>query len=115
MGSWCIQTASKFTGCCRFSPRAETVTLIVAMADPTTTVAVGEVRFLCGLDVRIAVASPTAVREAIDRLYGDAPELADALSELGPTAHETDRPDDGGLDEAATAQAPVVRFVKALL
>src|SRR5262249_53574434 len=89
-------------------------TLTVAMSDPTT-VAVAEVRFLCGLDVRIAIAGPTAVREAIDRFYGDAPELADALSELGPAPPELDRPDAGSLDEAATAQAPVVRFVRALL
>jgi hypothetical protein len=60
------------------------VTLTVAMADPTITVAVEEVKFLCGLDVRVVVAGAMAVREAIDRLYGDAPELADALSELGP-------------------------------
>jgi hypothetical protein len=55
---------------------------------------------------------PMAVR---DRLYGDAPELADALSELGPAVLDVDRTDDGVLDEAATAQAPVVRFVNALL
>jgi type IV pilus assembly protein PilB len=90
-------------------------TLSVAMADPTITVAVAEVKFLCGLDVHVAVAGAMAVRETIDRLYGDAPELADALSELGPAVPDVDRTDDGVLDEAATAQAPVVRFVNALL
>jgi type IV pilus assembly protein PilB len=89
--------------------------LTVAMADPTSTVAIAEVKFLCGLDVRVAVARVTAVRETIDRLYGDAPELAEALSELGPAAPATDSPEDRAPDEAATAQAPVVRFVNALL
>src|SRR5262249_25012704 len=83
--------------------------LTVAMADPTSTVAIAEVKFLCGLDVRVAVAGVTAVRETIDRLYGDAPELADALSELGPAAPATDSPGDRSPDEAATAHAPVVR------
>ena len=90
-------------------------TLTVAMTDPTSTVAIAEVKFLCGLDVRVAVAGVTAVRETIERLYGDAPELADALSDLGPAAPTTDSPDDRAPDETATAQAPVVRFVNALL
>jgi type IV pilus assembly protein PilB len=89
--------------------------LTVAMIDPTMTVAIAEVKFLCGLDVRVAVARVSAVRELIDRLYGDAPELADALAELGPVEPVIEHGDDRALDEAATAQAPVVRFVNALL
>src|SRR5262245_56974335 len=57
--------------------------LTVAMADPTDAAAVAELKFSCGLDVRIAVAEATAVQEAIERLYGPASELADALSGLG--------------------------------
>jgi type IV pilus assembly protein PilB len=90
-------------------------TLTIAMADPTMTVAIAEVKFLCGLDVRVAVARITAVRDMIDRLYGDAPELADALSELGPVEPAVEREDDRTLHDAVTAQAPVVRFVNALL
>ena len=90
-------------------------TLTVAMADPTLTVALAELKFLCGLDVRIVVARVTAVRETIERLYGDAPELADALSELGPGEPPIEHADDRTVHEATTAQAPVVRFVNALL
>jgi hypothetical protein len=49
------------------------VTLTVAMADPTITVAVAEVKFLCDLDVHVVVAGAMAIREAIDHLYGGAP------------------------------------------
>jgi len=90
-------------------------TLTIAMADPTMTVAIAELKFLCGLDVRIAVARVTAVRETIERLYGDAPELADALSELGPGEPPIEHADDRTSHEATAAQAPVVRFVNALL
>ena len=90
-------------------------TLTIAMADPTLTVALAELKFLCGLDVRIVLARVTAVRETIERLYGDAPELADALSELGPGEPLIEHADDRTVHEATTAQAPVVRFVNALL
>jgi type IV pilus assembly protein PilB len=90
-------------------------TLTIAMADPTLTVALAELKFLCGLDVRIVVARVTAVRETIERLYGAAPELADALSELGPGEPPIEQADDRTVHEATTAQAPVVRFVNALL
>lgn len=88
--------------------------LTVALADPTDPDAVNEVRFLSGLDVRVAVASPGAIREATERLYGPASELAEALSDLGPAAPAADPVPDGEAD-AATGHAPVVRFVNALL
>jgi type IV pilus assembly protein PilB len=87
--------------------------LTVAMADPTNPAAVAELKFLCDLDVRIAVAAPTAVQDAIDRLYGPASELAEALSGLGPDTPATDPA--VATDAADTEQAPVVRFVNALL
>jgi type IV pilus assembly protein PilB len=88
--------------------------LTVAMADPTNPAALAELKFLCGLDVRVAIAGPTAVRDTIDRLYGAASELADALSGLGPETPATDPAADAGAD-ADAEQAPVVRFVNALL
>src|SRR5262249_60054134 len=48
--------------------------LTLAMADPTSTVAIAEVKFLCCLDVRVAVARVTAVRATIARLSRDAPD-----------------------------------------
>ncbi len=86
--------------------------LTVAMADPTDTAALDELRFLTGLDVLAAVAAPTAVRDAVTRLYGDAPELADAVAGLGP-APRAERPLPGPVPDAE--RAPVVRYVDALL
>ncbi len=88
--------------------------LTVAMADPANPAAVSELKFLCGLDVRIAVASAAAVRQAVERLYGPASELADALSGLGPSLPAADPVAEADVD-IATEQAPVVRFVNALL
>jgi hypothetical protein len=66
--------------------------LTIAMVDPTDQGAVAQVTFLTGLDVQAAVAPPSAVRDAIVRLYGEAPELADALSGLGPALPEERAP-----------------------
>src|SRR5262249_24152302 len=75
----------------------------------------GEAESLGAWGVRVAGAGVAAVREPIARLCGAAPEPADALSERGPAAPATDSPENRPPDEAVTAQAPVVRFVNALL
>jgi type IV pilus assembly protein PilB len=85
--------------------------LTVAMTDPTNPVAIGDLRFLCGLEVRAVLASPEAVRQAIDRLYGPTSELSDALSGLRPAMPEPAAP----AAAADAEQAPVVRFVNALI
>src|SRR4029453_3035259 len=88
--------------------------LTVAMADPTNPAALAELKFPCGLDVRVAIAGPTAVRDTIDRLYGAASELADALSGLGPETPATDPAAEGGA-AADAEQAPGVPLVNPLL
>jgi type IV pilus assembly protein PilB len=90
--------------------------LTIAMADPASPIAVSEIKFLTGRDVRITVASPSAVHATIERLYGAPSPLADALSQLGPS-EQRDDPDGDPLREplAASEQAPVVRLVNALL
>src|SRR5262245_21318806 len=87
--------------------------LTVAMADPTDPAAVAELKFSCGLDVRIAVAPRLAVQEAIERLYGPASELAEALSGLVPPAPAAEPT--ATVEASDTEAAPVVRFVNALL
>jgi type IV pilus assembly protein PilB len=86
------------------------------MVDPASPIAVSEIKFLTGRDVRIAAATPTAVHATIDRLYGAPSPLADALSQLGPS-EQLDDTDDDPIREplAASEQAPVVRLVNALL
>jgi type IV pilus assembly protein PilB len=91
-------------------------TLTLAMVDPASPIAVSEVKFLTGRDVRIAAATPTAVHATIDRLYGAPSPLADALSQLGPSEQRDDTDDDPIREPlAASEQVPVVRLVNALL
>ena len=59
-------------------------TLTIAMADPSNLMAINEVKFLTGYDVKVAVAAPSAVQQAIERYYDRASSNYDeVLSQLG--------------------------------
>jgi type IV pilus assembly protein PilB len=58
-------------------------TLTLVMADPSNLVAINEIKFLTGYDVKIAVASPAAIAAAIDRHYNNDANFDEVLSQLG--------------------------------
>jgi type IV pilus assembly protein PilB len=93
-------------------------TLTLAMADPSNLMAINEVKFITGYDVKVAVAAPSAVQEAIERYYNENTDYDQVLSQLGDETVEVVREDDE-VDlqdlERSTEEAPVVRLVNALL
>ncbi len=92
--------------------------LTLAMADPSNLVAINEVKFLTGLDVRAAIAGPTSVERAIERYYDHNINYGDVLSQLGSEEMEvvqTREEVDLKQLEKATEEAPVVKLVNALL
>ena len=93
-------------------------TLTLAMADPSNLVAINEVKFLTGYDVKIAVAGASAVQRAIDRYYDSAAAYDQVLTEIGgEDIHFVHGEEEINLQELerATEEAPVVRLVNALL
>src|SRR5262249_47967916 len=100
-------------------PIARTRTSItLAMADPSNLHAIGEGKFLTGLDVRAAVARPSAIERAIARHYQPAVDHGDVPSELSgaesPVRRGSDEIDPADLERAAD-EAPVVKLVNTLL
>jgi type IV pilus assembly protein PilB len=93
-------------------------TLTLAMADPSNLMAINEVKFLTGYDVKVAVAAPSSIQQAIDRLYENHTNYDEVLSKLSTDevelVHDNDQIDLKEL-ERATEEAPVVRLVNALL
>ena len=93
-------------------------TLTLAMADPSNLVAINEVKFLTGFDVRAAIGGPGSIEKAIERYYEHNVNYGDVLSELGNEEMEVIQSDEE-LDlkalEKATEEAPVVKLVNALL
>jgi type IV pilus assembly protein PilB len=93
-------------------------TLTLVMADPSNLVAINEIKFLTGYDVKIAVASPAAIQAAIERHYNADTNFDEVLSALGNENVELVR-DEDDVDvtelERATEEAPVVKLVNAVL
>src|SRR5215813_2278158 len=59
-------------------------TLTLAMADPSNLMAINEVKFLTGYDVKVAVAAPTVIQQAIERYYDSAQnDYDEVLSQIG--------------------------------
>jgi type IV pilus assembly protein PilB len=93
-------------------------TLTLAMADPSNLMAINEVKFLTGYDVKVAVAAPTVIQHAIERYYDAHTDYDEVLSQLSNDSVEVVRDsDEVDLEELerATEEAPVVRLVNALL
>jgi type IV pilus assembly protein PilB len=76
------------------------------------------VKFLTGYDVKVAVAAPSVIQQAVERYYDSHADLDEVLSKLGNESlevlHDEDEVDLQEL-ERATEEAPVVRLVNALL
>jgi type IV pilus assembly protein PilB len=93
-------------------------TLTLAMADPSNLMAINEVKFLTGYDVKVAVTAPSVIQQAIERYYDRHTNYDEVLSQLGDQNVEVVR-DEDDVDlqelERATEEAPVVRLVNALL
>jgi type IV pilus assembly protein PilB len=92
-------------------------TLTLAMVDPSNLVAINEVKFLTGYDVRVVLSKLASLRKAIDHFYqGGA--IQDVLTQIESQDVEVVR-DDQEVDlkelERATEEAPVVKLVNALL
>ncbi len=93
-------------------------TLTLAMADPSNLMAINEIKFITGYDVKVAVAAPSAVQAAIERYYTEQADYDSMLSQLGEESVEVVK-DEDEIDlqdlERSTEEAPVVRLVNALL
>ena len=92
--------------------------LTVAMADPTDLVAINEVKFITGYGVRVVLASPSAIKKALEQRFGGASSYDAVLKKFSDGEMEViPEADDVSLQELqqATMEAPVVTLVNAIL
>jgi type IV pilus assembly protein PilB len=92
-------------------------TLTVAMTDPSNVAAINEIKFLTGYDVKIAVAAPAVIQQAIERHYDAQSSVDEVLSEMSGDVEVLGENDDVDLKELerSTEEAPVVKLVNAIL
>jgi type IV pilus assembly protein PilB len=93
-------------------------TLTVAMVDPSNLVAINEVKFITGYDVRVVLSKLASLRKALDHFYEGGSAIRDVLTQIESEDVEVVR-EDQEVDlkelERATEEAPVVKLVNALL
>ncbi len=92
-------------------------TLTLAMANPDNIFAIDDIKFITGFDVRPVVATETAIKRCIDRMYDSADSLATIMGEIEDDFEIVeDAIDEGDLSAvAAAADAPVVKLVNSLI
>ncbi|MGH7896544.1 MAG: type IV-A pilus assembly ATPase PilB, partial [Candidatus Binatia bacterium] len=94
-------------------------TLTLAVADPSNLVALNEIKFLTGCDVRIVLAPTRAIHKAIDTFYNEAAKrYSDALTQLdGDDVQVVKSEVKINLADLqrATEDAPLVKLVSALM
>lgn len=93
--------------------------LIVAMADPSNIFAVDDLKFLTSYNIETVVASEVAIKDAIERYYGQPmPSYEDVLGDFDENdiSVEYGHDDENVVDlERAADDAPVVRLVNLIL
>jgi type IV pilus assembly protein PilB len=93
-------------------------TLTIAMVDPSNLFAVDDIRFLTRKNIRVTVATESAIKQAMDRFYDAGTGVDDVLSEFtddGVDLIESGEDLDIGELESAAEQAPVVKLVNLIL
>jgi type IV pilus assembly protein PilB len=91
--------------------------LTLAMADPSNLVAVDEVKFLTGYDIKVTVATVSSIQQAIEQYYDRSMKYDEVLNDLrGQEINVVNAEEDIDLQalEQATEDAPVVRLVNAI-
>jgi len=90
--------------------------LTVAMANPDNIFAIDDIKFITGFEVKPVVATESAIKKSIDRLYDSADSLASIMGEIEED-FEIVEDDDEDLDpeDAQSTDAPVVKLVNSLI
>jgi general secretion pathway protein E len=93
----------------------EDSTVTMAMADPTNPLVLDELRDTLGLRIKVCVAAPDAILEAIDRTYGASTALQKIVEGIGAAEGDGEAPEDVTALRDMAFEAPVVRLVNLLL
>ena len=88
--------------------------LTLAMADPLNVIAVDEVKYLTGKEVRRAVANPSEIRTAIDEYYSVADSMFQIIGSRADQGAEEDS-QENQTTESEETQAPVIRLVNLII
>lgn len=93
--------------------------LMVAMADPTDSEALKEIRFVTGCEVDAVVARPRDIGEAIEQYYGAKDSVLDAIESITTNGidaiEDTDDTEDLYDQQRMSQEAPIVKLVNLMI
>jgi type IV pilus assembly protein PilB len=90
--------------------------LTVAMSNPDNIFAIDDIKFITGFEVRPVVATETAIKKSIDKLYDSADSLASIMKDMEEDFEIVeDSDDDISFEEVQSSDAPVVKLVNSLI
>ncbi|MFC1799913.1 GspE/PulE family protein [Candidatus Eisenbacteria bacterium] len=93
--------------------------LMVAMADPTDSEALKEIRFVTGCEVDAVVARPRDIGAAIEHYYGAKDSVLDAIESITTSGidaiEETDESQDLYDQQRMSQEAPIVKLVNLMI
>jgi type IV pilus assembly protein PilB len=88
----------------------------VAMANPDNIFAIDDIKFITGLEVKPVVATESAIKKAIDRLYDSADSLASIMKDMQEDFEILeDADEDLSPEDMQSTDAPVVKLVNSLI
>lgn len=92
-------------------------TLTVAMSDPLNIIAIDELAYTTGCEIRRAIASERAIREAIERYYSVQERLKSVIGDMSETDADSKKGAEAniGTGEPGADEAPVVQLVYMLI
>ncbi len=93
-------------------------TISVAMSDPSNIFAIDDIKFITGYNVEVMVASEQAIKDAVERYYGEQVSYDDVLGDFDEEDidYGSEEEDVDVVDlEKSTEEAPVIRLVNLIL
>jgi type IV pilus assembly protein PilB len=93
--------------------------LHVAMMDPSNIIAINDLRFITGFDIKVSVARESEIKIVIEKLYENDVSYDQIIDDLGDSDDVEVLSTDDSIDlnalEKVTEDAPVVKLVNAIL
>ena len=89
-------------------------TLTIAMADPLNIIAIDEIKYQTGKNIKRAVATSSEIKDAVEKYYS----VGDSLNQIiGKTSFEEEvkEENDGFIVDNAESDSPIIKFVNLII
>ncbi len=91
-------------------------TLTIAMADPLNIIAIDEIKYQTGLNIKRAITTISEIKEAVEKYYSISDSLSHIIHETADNKATTQKKkSDGFIVDSAETDSPIVKFVNIII